>query len=70
MIYHSGGFNSTDKDRRAINHLYNIPFFKQQINLPNSMPDVPSDEVKQILGYAYVEPQSVDAYIASRVAKK
>ena len=70
MIYHSGGFNSTDKDRRAINHLYNIPFFKQQINLPNSMPEVPSDEVKQMLGYAYVEPQSVDTYIASRVGKK
>jgi hypothetical protein len=34
------------------------------------MPEMPSDEAKQILGYAYAEPQSIDAYIASRVGKK
>ncbi|MFM2309234.1 MAG: hypothetical protein RLY87_1355 [Chloroflexota bacterium] len=70
MIYHSGGFNATTKERRAINHVYNIPFFKQQINLPNSMPAQElSAEAKAILGFAFTEPQSVDAYVASRIQK-
>jgi len=71
MIYHSGGFNSTNKSRRAINHVYNIPFFKQQINIPNSMPDVNlSSEARELLGFTYTEPQSVDAYIDTRINKK
>jgi ectoine hydroxylase-related dioxygenase (phytanoyl-CoA dioxygenase family) len=70
MVYHSGGYNSTDKARRAINHVYNIPFFKQQINIPNSMPDVPlSSEAKELLGYTYAEPRSVDDYLKSRINK-
>ncbi|MFN5341778.1 MAG: phytanoyl-CoA dioxygenase family protein [Roseiflexaceae bacterium] len=70
MIYHAGGYNSTTKARRAINHVYNIPFFKQQINIPNSMPDVPlSPEAKELLGYTYAEPRSVDDYLKSRISK-
>ncbi len=70
MIYHAGGYNSTDKARRAINHVYNIPFFKQQINIPNSMPDMPlSAEAKELLGYTYAEPRSVDEYLMSRINK-
>lgn len=70
MVYHSGGYNSTDKARRAINHVYNIPFFKQQINIPNSMPDMPlSTEARELLGYTYAEPRSVDDYLKSRINK-
>jgi ectoine hydroxylase-related dioxygenase (phytanoyl-CoA dioxygenase family) len=68
MIYHAGGYNSTTKARRAINHVYNIPFFKQQINIPGSMPDVPlSPELKELLGYTYTEPRSIDDYLKSRI---
>lgn len=70
MIYHAGGYNSTTKARRAINHVYNIPFFKQQINIPNSMPDMGlTPEARELLGFTYVEPQSIDEYIKLRINK-
>ena len=34
MIFHAGGYNKTNLERRAVNHVYNIPYFKQQINIP------------------------------------
>jgi ectoine hydroxylase-related dioxygenase (phytanoyl-CoA dioxygenase family) len=65
MVFHSGGFNSTDLERRAINHLYNIPYFKQQINIPKIMPDVVlSDEEKEILGFSFQEYNSVSEYLS------
>lgn len=71
MVYHAGGFNGTDKPRRAVNHVFNIPYFKQQINIPKSMQDTElSDEVKELLGFGYMEPQSIADYLSSRVGKK
>jgi ectoine hydroxylase-related dioxygenase (phytanoyl-CoA dioxygenase family) len=71
MLYHSGGFNRTAKERRAINHIYNIPFFKQQINLPGNMNiDNLSSEAKALLGFNFQEPTSIGAYLASRSKKK
>ena len=34
MTFHSGGFNRTGEERRAVNHVFTIPYFKQQIRLP------------------------------------
>lgn len=71
MIFHSGGFNSTLSVRRAINHVYNIPFFKQQINLPaNVRADNFTSEEREILGFNYVEPASVEDYLRKREAVK
>lgn len=65
MVFHSGGFNSTGSERRAVNHLYNIPFFKQQINIPRIMPDVSlTDEEKEILGFTFQEFNSVSEYLS------
>jgi hypothetical protein len=33
MTFHSGGANRTQTPRRAVNHIYSLPFVKQQINL-------------------------------------
>lgn len=33
MTFHSGGANRSDATRRAVNHVYTLPFIKQQINL-------------------------------------
>ena len=63
MLYHSGGFNKSSKPRRAINHVYNIPFFKQQINIPSNI-NLSSlqPKEKEIFGLGFEEPQSIDAF--------
>lgn len=67
MLFHSGGFNRTVKERRAVNHVYSIPYFKQQINLPQSMcVDGLSTEARELLGFNYQEPASIEQYLASR----
>jgi ectoine hydroxylase-related dioxygenase (phytanoyl-CoA dioxygenase family) len=70
MVFHSGGFNRTAKERRAVNHVYNIPYFKQQINLPGNMSvDGLSAEARELLGFNYQEPTSIEQYLASRSKK-
>ena len=71
MVYHSGGFNKTQSMRRAVNHVFNIPYFKQQINIPMNMKDDNlSSEVRDILGFAYAEPISISDYLSTRTSKK
>lgn len=70
MLFHSGGFNRTAKERRAVNHIYNIPYFKQQINLPGNMSvDGLSVEARELLGFNYQEPASIEQYLALRSKK-
>ncbi|HEV7164515.1 MAG TPA: phytanoyl-CoA dioxygenase family protein [Gammaproteobacteria bacterium] len=71
MVFHAGGFNGTEKPRRAVNHVFNIPYFKQQINIPKNMKNTElSDEVKELLGFGHLEPESIADYLSSRVGKK
>jgi ectoine hydroxylase-related dioxygenase (phytanoyl-CoA dioxygenase family) len=71
MVFHAGGFNKTNSERRAVNHLYNIPYFKQQINIPMNMENSSlSDEAKDVLGFNYMEFSSIAEYLAARVNKK
>lgn len=70
MMFHAGGYNKTRSARRAVNHMFNIPYFKQQINIPQNMQSADlSDEVKDILGFNYSEPGSVSEYLSNRVVK-
>ena len=71
MVFHTGGFNNTTEVRRAVNHVYTIPFFKQQISIPMNMMqrDKLSAEAKDLLGFNYMEPASVADYLATRNAK-
>ncbi|ABS64920.1 Phytanoyl-CoA dioxygenase [Parvibaculum lavamentivorans DS-1] len=72
MLYHSGGVNRTDRERRAVNHVYSIPMLKQQIDLPAALGDTFSDDpgVRQLLGYDSTVPLDVAAYYRSRTKKK
>jgi Phytanoyl-CoA dioxygenase (PhyH) len=71
MVFHAGGFNNTNLERRAVNHVYNIPYFKQQINIPNNMKGANlSEEEKDILGFNYIEPGSISHYLSTRAGKK
>lgn len=67
MLYHTGGFNQSQQARRAINHVFNIPYFKQQINIPlNLDPTGLSAEAKELFGFEYQEPPSVAAFFEKR----
>jgi len=71
MVFHAGGFNRTQSARRGLNHVYNIPFFKQQINIPMNMNGaILSAEEKNILGFNYLEPTCIVDYLATRKGKE
>jgi hypothetical protein len=71
MLFHSGGFNRTNTVRRGLNHVYNIPMFKQQINIPLNMTNITlSTEERDILGFNYREPTSILDYLTMRNGKK
>jgi len=71
MVFHAGGYNTTHSVRRAVNHVYNIPYFKQQINLPMNMKNASlSAEAKDILGFNYMEPNSIAQYFSARTGKE
>lgn len=70
MLFHAGGYNNSRSVRRAVNHVYTIPFFKQQINIPKSFEGAGlSSEEKDILGFGYIEPCSILEYLSTRDAK-
>lgn len=71
MLFHSGGFNRSQAVRRAVNHVYTIPYLKQQINMPMNLSDKKlSAEAKEIFGFNYMEPASIDDYFVQRRGRK
>jgi ectoine hydroxylase-related dioxygenase (phytanoyl-CoA dioxygenase family) len=71
MLYHCGGVNTTPVQRRAVNHVFNIPYFKQQINIPANMASTALPvESRAILGFDHQEPVSVDAYLEQRESRQ
>jgi hypothetical protein len=63
MLYHSGQYNSTNKSRRGVNHVYTIPIIKKQIDFSEN--DFAYDlKVKHpILGLDYKSCGSVKTYL-------
>lgn len=61
MVYHKAGNNSSNDFRYGINHMYVLPFIKQQINLPLALNGKYSNEpiLNRILGYLSKEYNSV-----------
>lgn len=69
MTFHGGGFNRSSKVRRAVNHVYTIPFFRQQISIPpHTAAASLTEEQRQILGFGLTEPRSVEEYLDMRQA--
>jgi ectoine hydroxylase-related dioxygenase (phytanoyl-CoA dioxygenase family) len=68
LLYHRGGRNRTDTERRAVNHLYSIPIIRPQIDLPAVLgPDYTTDQdLRQLLGYDLLVPGSIEAFYATR----
>lgn len=67
MLFHSGGFNQAPNVRRGVNHVYSIPYFKQQINLPQNLAALDTTpEVQELFGVQFQEPQSIEQYLLNR----
>ena len=67
MTFHSGGYNHSDKERRAVNHVYTIPYFKQQIDLTKLLKNKKlTTKQKDLFGFNSKNYSSVDDYIHSR----
>ncbi|MGA2867544.1 MAG: phytanoyl-CoA dioxygenase family protein, partial [Verrucomicrobiota bacterium] len=68
MMFHSGGVNTTDRPRRAVNHVYSIPLLRQQIDLPNALGEnfVTDSKLRKLLGYGVRTPRTVAEYFAAR----
>ena len=70
MVFHSGGPNLSEKPRRGINHVFNIPYFKQQIHLPRNLESgILTEAEKAVLGFGTEEPGSIETYLARRQNK-
>lgn len=71
MMFHAGGFNTTNAKRRAVNHLFNIPFLKQQIVIPGSMRQHNlSIEQRQILDFESPDGhESIESYLKFRLTR-
>ena len=68
MIFHSGGSNRTNMERRAVNHVYTIPYFKQQIKLPDLLQNANLEPYqKELFGFNFQEPTSIESYLNGRI---
>ena len=67
MTFHSGGYNHSYNPRRAVNHVYTIPYFKQQIDLTKLLKNKKlTMKQKDLFGFNSKNHSSVDDYIHSR----
>lgn len=67
MLFHSGGFNLTCTERRAVNHVFTIPYFKQQIKFAGNIELgrlTPAE--REILGIDYQEPLTIEQFLLTR----
>jgi ectoine hydroxylase-related dioxygenase (phytanoyl-CoA dioxygenase family) len=71
MTYHKAGNNISNKFRYGINHMYVLPFMKQQINLPLALQGKHSNNypLNRILGYMSKEYNSVLDFRETRYNK-
>jgi ectoine hydroxylase-related dioxygenase (phytanoyl-CoA dioxygenase family) len=71
MLFHSGGVNRTGAPRRAVNHVYSVPFIRQQIDLPTLMGTGFTDDpnTRRILGFEVRSAADVAGYYAQRNKK-
>lgn len=68
MVFHTGGVNTTERERRAVNHVYTIPLLRQQIDMPDALGDGFSNDpaIRKLLGYEVRTPRSVTDYLSGR----
>ncbi len=70
MIFHAGGWNGTDRDRRGVNHVYTLPSAAQQVSLGGVGEALGlSPEHRAILGDGFGAAIHAGDYIRGRIAR-
>ena len=71
MLYHRGGHNRSRAARRAVNHMYTLPFVKQQISLPKALGGRHGEDafLRKFLGYESEPDESVFEFRRRRIAR-
>lgn len=71
MIFHRAGVNTSDRPRRAVNHVYGLPFVAQQISLPDALAGSFRNDpaLARLLGYRSAPAPSVQAWRERQLAK-
>jgi ectoine hydroxylase-related dioxygenase (phytanoyl-CoA dioxygenase family) len=71
MVFHRSGANRGMAPRRAINHVFVLPFIRQQIDLPAALGGRYANDpmLRRLLGYDVQTPASVAQWRAQRTPK-
>jgi ectoine hydroxylase-related dioxygenase (phytanoyl-CoA dioxygenase family) len=72
MLFHRAGHNTSTAVRRAVNHVYALPFIGQQISMPDILRGRYADDpaLRRLLGYETNPAPSVDDWWARRRARR
>lgn len=70
MLFHRAGHNRSGNTRRGVNHVYALPFLKQQISLPAALEGRYSDDpvLSRLLGYASEPGRNVTEWRQRKLA--
>ncbi|MEO8433489.1 MAG: phytanoyl-CoA dioxygenase family protein [Pyrinomonadaceae bacterium] len=71
MLYHRGEHNRSTFTRRALNHVYTLPFVKQQISIPEALQGKFRDEgfLSKFLGYESESGKNVAQWRAAKIER-
>ena len=71
MVFHRAGHNRSGNTRRGINHMYALPFIKQQISIPKMLGENYSDDssLLKFLGYDSQTGESVASWRQNKLSK-
>jgi ectoine hydroxylase-related dioxygenase (phytanoyl-CoA dioxygenase family) len=71
MLYHRAGHNRSNFKRRALNHMYTLPFLKQQISMPEALQGrFGEDEfLRRFLGYESEPGKSVAQWRNAKIER-
>lgn len=72
MLFHRAGHNRSAAMRRAVNHVYALPFIGQQISMPDVLQGRHADDpaLRRLFGYETKPVASVDDWWARRRARR
>jgi ectoine hydroxylase-related dioxygenase (phytanoyl-CoA dioxygenase family) len=71
MLYHRGGRNTSGRTRLGINHIFVLPLFKQQIDLPAALGGKFRDDpvLGRLLGYESAPAASAYLWRKSKIER-
>lgn len=71
MLYHRAGYNRSAFKRRALNHVYTLPFLKQQISIPEALQGRFMEDgfLRKFLGYESEAGKNVTQWRTAKIER-